>query len=270
MRRPWHGYGVARIATAVVTAIERGPDGESILYFPDRAAYLAYFLGELAGGRAWGRWSLAEFEPLRSLPPGTAAVEALARQPAWAEATLLHLAGQGKLDRVLGLMTERDARLALDLAAGTDIGTGSRPQAEAVDRSAADALLTLWAEQAPLWGRTDWHAAVTGLRLYIEVRRRNPELSPGRVRPAIEHLIRLADLARTLHLSSAELARLAIVDLDAAADLARRTGVTGGIAGLAAFAAAAAGDAAWLAGAHRGRAVRRASTGFAGRRASRG
>jgi hypothetical protein len=45
-----------RMATAIVRAIARGADGDTVLHFPDRAAYLAQFVGDLAEGRAWGKW----------------------------------------------------------------------------------------------------------------------------------------------------------------------------------------------------------------------
>ncbi len=233
------------IATAVVRAIERGPDGQSVLYFPDRTAYLAYFLGELVDGRAWGRWYLAEFEPLRSLPPGTVAAQALSREASWAEPALIRLAEQGKLDQLLALMTGRDAALVLDACAAT----GSPGAPVQVERLVADALLTLWVELVPGLGLEDRSAEGIALRLYVEARRRFPELSPGSLRLSVERLISLANLVQEARLSLTELAELAVSDIDAARTRTREAGASAGIEGLGYFARVAGGDTSWLAGA---------------------
>ena len=230
------------ITMAVVRAIEFGPDGHSVLYFPDRAAYLAYFLGELIDGRAWGRWYLSGFESLRSLPAGTAAAEALAREPQWAEPALKHLAAQGRLERLLDLLRSRDAALVLDAC----VPPAPLAAADDPDRQVIDAVLTRWSELAR---RADWPQAVRTLFVVLETRRLFPELAPAAVRLAAERLSGLASLAGQTGLAAAALASLAVADPDAALAAVRQAGATVGLENLAFFVRLAQGDAAWLAGA---------------------
>src|SRR5205809_837097 len=49
------------IAGALLPALQTGEDA-GIVYFPDRAAYLASFLLDLSEKSAWGKWYYAGFE----------------------------------------------------------------------------------------------------------------------------------------------------------------------------------------------------------------
>ena len=64
LARAW----VAQIARSMAVAIQDGSDGENVLWFPSRAAYLAKFLADIADGRAWSRWYYASFQGLEPLP----------------------------------------------------------------------------------------------------------------------------------------------------------------------------------------------------------
>ena len=53
-------------------------DGNGVVRFPSRAAYLAQFLVDLKKGWAWGKWYYRDFEGLRMLPLSAALRTALA------------------------------------------------------------------------------------------------------------------------------------------------------------------------------------------------
>lgn len=121
---------LARVISAHITQklaqkMAGGDDGEDVLYFPNRAAYLAYFLNDLANGDAWDKWHYAEFDGLRLLPASSAIAETFLREPDQAESVLRVLAEQNRLERVLGAMSENAAArvlaaLAEDIAPAPD------------------------------------------------------------------------------------------------------------------------------------------------------
>ena len=100
-------YWGQQIAHSVAKTMARGEDGQRVMRFPSRAAYLAYFLRNLAAGDAWGKWYYREFDSLRSLPAGAAIREALFREPQQAEAALLHLLETNSLNGVIRCLSER-------------------------------------------------------------------------------------------------------------------------------------------------------------------
>jgi hypothetical protein len=123
-----------RLAKTLSEPIERalrhklcdGTDGTEALCFPDRAAYLAQFLRDLADGVAWSKWYYDQWEGLRALPINAAIREALSRNPAIWEAALLQLVKENRADKVLSAMTEADCRAVLSafcaMAAVTETG----------------------------------------------------------------------------------------------------------------------------------------------------
>lgn len=149
------------IAGAVSDVQARGIDPERALWFPDRTAFLARFLQDLAEGRTSGRWeyaglgdvlrgpgatlaALARDEPaevaeaLAALSVGV--LELLAGQVADQESVLAHLAPRS----ATGEVTPVVATLSRLLAAGRHVG----PLLLAV-RAAADHGLPLAAVRAP-------------------------------------------------------------------------------------------------------------------------
>src|SRR5512147_609890 len=100
-----------RAATSIVSAIARGATGDEILWFPDRAAFLTHFLCDFTRGQAWDKWYYREFEGLRSLPAGAAAVQALTRNSRHALATIVRLLERGSLEAILDLMRDRDLEI---------------------------------------------------------------------------------------------------------------------------------------------------------------
>jgi hypothetical protein len=93
--------------------LEDGADQANVRRFPDRAAYLASFLYDLAAGAAWGRWYYESFAGLRLLPTSAALRTAICDQPDTGRAALLQLADDG-LSQVLRALGAQDARRILD------------------------------------------------------------------------------------------------------------------------------------------------------------
>ncbi len=229
LARGWAG----RFAGALGELLARGPDGESVLRFDDRGAYLARFVEDLAGGRAWGRWCYQPFASLRSLGTGGAVREALVREPEWVAPVLVRLAEGGGLPAVLGVLGAGDARriLAAVPAAATPLG----------ERRTLAALAAVW-RGAGIVRRSRAHAV---LGLYAHAAARFPELA-GCPAGSIDRLFDLAALLARLDDPAAFLDRLAAGDLGWAVAEARRSGTTAELAVLPAVARLAQGDAVWL------------------------
>lgn len=96
----------AAVGRSLLTTIKEGPDGDAVLRYRDRAAYLAAFLSDLAAGRAWQCWQYASFDALRSLPASTAVAEALLRERAQIAPVFARLVEDRTLESVLTMMTE--------------------------------------------------------------------------------------------------------------------------------------------------------------------
>jgi hypothetical protein len=121
-----------QIAVRLARVITSGGDGEDILHFPNRAAYLAQFGRDLARGSAWSKWYYAEFDTLRLLPEGTAFVEALLRRPEVGAQALRALAQGSDFERVLGMLSARQAERLLDGLIPSGASHDSRTSAEQV------------------------------------------------------------------------------------------------------------------------------------------
>lgn len=109
LARDW-ADGIVRALAETLTA---GPDGDRVIRFPSRGAFLARFAADVATGRAWDRWWYASFETLRSLPPGAAVREALAATPADGLEALALLEAENSVEPVLDTLSERDAHILL-------------------------------------------------------------------------------------------------------------------------------------------------------------
>lgn len=173
-----------RIAAQIARTIASGADGDRVLHFPDRAAYLAQFVGDLAGGGAWGKWYYTAFDSLRSLPDSMAIVEALIREPQYTDEVLQLLLQRSQLERVLSTIGDVGARLLYEASTLT---SGS----DADWRSLIDAIVSVWPE-VPL--RSPFASASNALRLLTALRARYSYLTTGaEVRQAIDHALRLAE-----------------------------------------------------------------------------
>jgi len=150
----------AGTARALAQAIERGADGERVVFFPDRAAFLARFLVDCADGRAAGRWEYEEFASDRADP--SAALQAMIeRKPSSA------------LEALAGL-AERDLRHVVDRLAPADADAVLGALAAATAPGADDPAPLVVAALARLLDRSalQEEAQAAGLTLFLEVARR--------------------------------------------------------------------------------------------------
>jgi hypothetical protein len=100
----------ARIAGELASVLERGADGDTVLWFPDRAALVAQFLVDCAHARPTGRWEYAAFEI--DGDGSTAARHAITRAPDVGLAALVQLS-PSDLGAVLATLSAADADAVL-------------------------------------------------------------------------------------------------------------------------------------------------------------
>lgn len=208
-----------RIATRLAATLAQGPDSEAVLKFPDRAAYLAWFLRDLARGHAWACWYYGAFDALRQLPVSVGIREALAREPDDAEAALQYLLRSGDLDRVLASLTETDAGIVYDT-----IGPGGSGAVGAVGAIVEQARLMFTSS----WG-TRLTSARTALRLVLAARALQPALSIGALRDAVLQVRALVTILETIPDSASFLSRIVDGDLAGAMAQVRVHGMTTGL-----------------------------------------
>jgi hypothetical protein len=114
-----------RLADVLLATIRGGADCRDVVWFPDRAAYLASFLSDRADGRG-DTWYYEAFEGLSLLPVSAALRTAVCEVPETGLAALRQL-GPEVLRRVLVALTVQDARRVLDvLAAAGPAGEPAR------------------------------------------------------------------------------------------------------------------------------------------------
>lgn len=226
-----------RLAREVKRLVTRGPDGEEVLCFDDRAAYLARFTADLAAGRAWGRWYYRAFASLRPLERSPAIREALVREPDAVAPALARLAADGALPSVLAVLRDADAERILAAGSPSAVGAGTS------ERVRFEALLDAWRRMGdPL---AQGSRAGAALLLFATAVAGRPDLAPGLGATAG----RLADLALLLRRTPRPgrlCDLLAAGDLAAAAALAREGGPSGALAALPALGRLARGDRGWL------------------------
>lgn len=231
------GAWAGEVGAALARTLVRGPDGEGVLRFPDRASYVARFLADLAAGRAWGMWCYGGFEPLRSLPVGAALCEALLREPEAIAEVLGRLVQVGELEGVLAALSERSCERVL--AAALPPGA-----AAAADRGLLGALAAQGLPSLDLGA-----LARARLRLLSEVVARWPELrgAPG-LAAGIEWVVGLAAALAGVRDAAGWLDDLGAGDLVTAAAALRQVGLEALLPLLPAWRDAAGGDREWLRG----------------------
>ena len=126
------GALAAGAARVLARTLEGGADGESVIWFPDRAAFLARFLLDLGEDRAHGRWEYGEFDDLIGHSPSAAIGAVVAREPEAALGALIGLTPPD-LRRVLGRLVERDADAVLGALARANGPAGTDPARLVVD-----------------------------------------------------------------------------------------------------------------------------------------
>ena len=107
-----------RFARELDRTLRDGLDGRDVVWFPDRAAYLASFLADRSDGLG-SQWFYESFAGLRPLPLSAAIRTAVCDHPPTGLTALLRLAPDA-LRRVLRALTVQDARLILDVLAAVE------------------------------------------------------------------------------------------------------------------------------------------------------
>jgi hypothetical protein len=121
--------GGQQLAAHLAQLISRPESSDSVLHFPNRAAFLAQFVQDLALGRAWGKWYYEEFDSLNALPVNAAIRETLTREPEHAAATVRCLAASQQLDETLAALSDRDVTLIYDACCPAETTSAAVPTA---------------------------------------------------------------------------------------------------------------------------------------------
>ncbi len=183
----WEREALARawtrqIARALSESLGDGADGVNVLWFPDRTAYVARFLTDVAEGHAWSKWQYEAFEGLRLLPTSATLRTAICAQPATGRAALLRLSPD-ELKKVVRTLTTQDARRILDALA-----EDAPPGDEFRCFQAAWAAWKMLTGES-LAGGEEWHNA---LRLYLGASLESADVGGLPLRAATRALLRLA------------------------------------------------------------------------------
>lgn len=222
------------LATGIVRMLARGADGDAVLHFADRAAYLAQFAGDLAGDRAWDQWCYAAFDSLRSLPVSAALREALIRDSDQTEPALLRLRAAGRLEAVLNALNGDDAqRVYIACLLNGSTGPAGRADVEAV--------VAAWQMARPRAGSIGFVTAHNRLRLYTTIRSQ-PGAAYNGLGDAIDRVLGFAEVLRQAESTGALVTRLTEGDPRGAIALARSGGVTSNLESLAAMQRLVDGD----------------------------
>lgn len=234
-----------RLASDIQSIVESAKQSDSVLRFPNSAAFLAQFVFDLAEGRAWEKWYYEEFEDLRGLPVSQVIRAVLLRRGLQPAEVILQIASSGRLETVLRALNEGDARTIYDSC--SESASGLR-QEEGLAKWTG-IVLELW-NAAPLRaGSRDENRFRDALRLLARTVSRFP-IAQGEIRLkiVIDRLLELRHLLSQIRSASsidAMVKNLARDDLRAAVDLATRAGASDPIAALSFFAERMQGDAHW-------------------------
>lgn len=181
--RVW-GESLTHCLSAVMRA---GADGEMALCFPNRAAYLARFLIDCAGGWAWGKWYYEAFEGLRFLPTSAAIRTAVLDHSTTGLAALQYLSS-ADFRQVLSALAVHDARLLVEQLA--------RAGAVCDDESATRAVRDQWRrDRAEHSTRLEFWKAV--LNLFVAVSRERPAMVGPTLMQSIKGVVRSAEKTET-------------------------------------------------------------------------
>jgi hypothetical protein len=106
-----------KLSRTLASALRNEENDGNVLWFANRAAYLAAFLSDLVTGSAWGSWYYESFTGLKLLSTSAALRSAICRQPDTGREALL-LFSEYEVKRVLLSLTAQDALLILHSLAG--------------------------------------------------------------------------------------------------------------------------------------------------------
>ena len=167
----------AEIAKVIGPVLRGTGDGGNVVWFPDRAAYLARFLVDTADGAAHGRWYFDSFAGLAALPTSAAIRTAVCDDPALGLLALTRL--DDECERVIRALAEHDVQIVLDALAATSPGTTD-------GAAAAGEHGAIWPRAAR--GSGDWHRA---LRVFVAARLEDADVEGPALRDAALAIVRL-------------------------------------------------------------------------------
>jgi hypothetical protein len=171
-----------QLARTLGATLQDGSDQDNVQRFPNRAAYLAHFLTDLAIGDAWGRWYYESFAGLRLLPTSAALRTAVCKEPETGQEALWQLTND-ELKQVLRTLTTQDARRILEtLAEHATVGDELR-----CCQAAWEAWQLIAADISAV--AEEWRQA---LHLYLAASREREEAEGLNLKRATIALLRLA------------------------------------------------------------------------------
>jgi hypothetical protein len=238
-----HETGI-RFAETVARVISGGEIADQVLFFPNRAAFVAQFLLDLAAGRAWSKWYYVEFESLSSLPTHLAVTEALIREPGLCPRCIASLAASRKLEEVIHVLTERDAERVYQAAF-----EASEPRVGDHAGVWISRLLVLWGEAPLRPASRDEMRFRDGLRLLDRAALKFPEFHREQgFKTALDCLLEIRLIAAAQH-SPTDLDRfvhwLAIGDIVSVLSSVWNSGVDPSVDLVRTFAETMDGDTRW-------------------------
>lgn len=234
-----------RMATDIHSVLDQEKQGDSVLRFPNGAAFVAQFVFDLVEGRAWEKWYYEEFADLRILSDSQVVRSVLLRRDVLASEVILNLASSGRLEAVLRVLTESDAQTVYELC----FEGASSAHPEAGVEKWTGLVLELWNEFSLRAASSDQNRIRDALRLYGRTVTRFP-LAGGdaRMKMAIDGLLELRGVFSLIGSASqidAIIRNLALGDFHNAAGLAHSAGAQNPNAALAFFSEIMRGDTHW-------------------------
>jgi hypothetical protein len=234
-----------RLAAGIHSIVEEAEQSDSIVRFPNRAAFVAQFVFDLAEGTAWEKWYYEEFEDLRVLSDSQIISAILLRRGLQPVEVILQLASNGRLETVLRALNDGDARAIYDSCFENASGALRDDGLE----KWTGVVLELWNE-APLRAASrDENRFRDALRLFGRTLSRFPAWQgDAGLKIVIDGLLDLRRVLSTIlsaHLIDSMIKKLACGDFQIAVELARGAGASDPNSALAFFADRMQGDADW-------------------------
>ncbi len=168
------------IATGLADALHKG--GAEILRFPDRAAYLAHFLLDLAEGSAWNKWYYAPFDGLRMLTVSAALRTSICDSPETGLQALEYLQDPGAVVRKISAADTARILAAFEFSA-----------TQSDESTCVQAITEIWQTVLNVRAHDE---ELRALLLFVNVARDKPALSNKTLAAAAKAVCRLA---RRLH-----------------------------------------------------------------------
>jgi hypothetical protein len=234
-----------QLASSLARVTQQGGESDTVLRFENYASLVARFVLDLAANRAWGKWYYEEFEDLRILPPSQAIRTVFLRESGLAAKVIDQLASQQNLDVVLTALTEKDASLVFDSCFES---VPVEPSAAGLDKSVAILLECCVSE--PLFPPSPVEGcSCDALRLFARALLHEPGAAPNdQLRGAIIGLLKLRRALSLIHsplVLESIIQKAAAGEVDAALDLAIRSGSPDSADALRFFSDRMQGDGDW-------------------------